>query len=473
MTPLEWLEKLHEALDKRAASVAEARAWYDGDHPIPEPPPNTPATSDAEARKAFNAMAKLAVTNFLPPVVDAPAQKLRIEGFRFSRDSTAADRDLWDIYRRNHLLTDGPLTIHEAIQTGQSFFMVWPGADGLAEITVEDPACTIVAYAAGSRRVRAAAFKRWLGEDGHLYANLYLPGEIYKYRSKQRDGSALIVPGTSEYRTHWEIREVPGEMWPVAHPYGVPIVEGRVNAPLRAAPFGGGRPQFAKQITTQRRINRTVMGRLVTEDSQSFRQRWATGWDYPTLEDGTTPDKAALQKASAARLWAFDDPDVSVGEFSQADFQPFLKAVQEDVKVLAAQSATPPYAFLLGDMINVASDSLARIEGSHLATVRALADQLSEAFVEVMRLALSVEGDPRAADPSLSVVWGEFEQRTATEQANLAQIMAGLGAPAEKVYAALPGVDAAEAARWAEQATSDLLLASALTSDAPQAPAAP
>lgn len=471
MDPLTWLETLSKALDKRAKEVEDAEDWYEGEHPIPAPPPNTPAATDLEARRAFQAMSQLAITNFLPPVVDVPASKLRIEGFRFGQSRTTTDVDLWDIYRRNHLVCDGPLSIHTALKVGSSFLLVWPDASGKAEVTVEDPEQTIVAYAAGSRRKRAAAMKRWCDDDGHMCANVYLPNGIYKYRTVGKHDSGLYVAGSDRFADQWEIREVPGEVWPVANPWGqVPIVELRVNAGLKGSRFGGGEPIFEKQITTQRRINRTVMGRLVTEDHQSYRQRWATDWDYPTNEDGT-PDKAAMVKASAARLMVFNSGDEGlspkVGEFAQADFTPFLKAVQEDVKVIATTSATPPYAFLLGDMVNVAADSLARIEGTHIANVRSLADQVSEAFVEMQRLALMMEGDDRWTDPTLSVVWGEFEQRTATEQANLAQIMKGLGAPDEVVYATLPGVDQAEAARWVTQQNARRLQQAALNPTGP------
>lgn len=465
MNPLQWLEVLSKALDERAAEVEAAEDWYEGEHPIPQPPPNTAAATDREARDAFKTMAQLSVTNFLAPVVDLPASKLRIEGFRFSESDTATDADLWSIFRRNHLTSDAPLANHTAVMTGQAFALVWQGADGLAEITVEDPECTIVAYQAGSRRKRAAGLKRWTDDTGHVCATVYLPDGLYKYRAKsRRDDSPYAGAMSSEaFQNLWEIRQPQGETWPVKNPWGVvPLVELRVNGSLKGHRFGGGKPQFHKVITDQRRINHTVMSRLVTMEHQSFRQRWATGWDYPTNADGT-PDKYALQKAAASRLWTFDDPDVKVGEFSQADFTPFMKAVQEDVKAIASSTGTPPYAFLLGDMINVAADALARIDGTHLTVVRSLADQLDESWSEVMQLALMVEGDARASDGGIATVWGEFEQRTATEQAALATAYKDLGAPDEVVYATLPGVDQAEARRWKQQAGADALTMAALT----------
>ena len=460
MDPLTWLEVLTEALDKRRDEVVANRDWYEGRHPIPAPPANTAAATDREARMAFEVMAQLAITNFMPPIVDHPASRLRVEGFRFSESPTSTDADLWQMWRRNHLPADSKVWISDTLAAGEGFLMVWPGPDGRVEITIEDAANTIVAYEAGSRHRRIAALKRWVDDDGHTRANVYLRDGIYKYRSQRPADTKLVLPRAPGFKESWE--QYQPDVWPVRNPWGVvPIVESRVNAPIQGRRFGGGRPQFHRQITDQKRINRTVMGRLVTEDYQSFRQRWVTGWDFPTLEDGS-PDKTAIQRAGAARMFTFDDPNVKVGEFSQADFTGFLRAVQEDVKVIAATSSTPPYAFLIGDMINVASDALARIEGTALALVADLADQISAPLVEALRLALLMEGDQRAADDGLTVVWGEFEHRTAAEQTQLAEAADRLGAPKEVVYAMLPGVDQTEAARWRRQRAGAQLLESAI-----------
>lgn len=468
------LHQLSLELDKRAKAVKAATDWYEGAHPIPDPPPNTAAATDREARAAFVAMSRLAITNFLPPVVDVPASKLHVEGFRFSESPTSTDVDAWTIWTRNHLDGDWGLVRDAALQTGQGFVLVWTDRDGRAEITVEDPAQTIVAYEPGSRRRRLAGLKRWVDQDGRTLATLYTPTAVYKYQSRGST-SGLIVPHSTGPDS-WVPREVAVEAWPLPNPFGeVTLVETRANSPLKAALYGGGRPEFTKQLNEQRRINQTVMNMLVTMDYQAFRQRWVTGWDYPTLPDGS-PDRAAIHKASAARLWTFQPGDVGdepikVGEFSQADFRPFIDATLMWVKVMASTSGTPPYAFLLGDMINVAADSLARIEGIQTAKVRNHARTLGADAAEVIRLALKVENNPKANDPAIRTVWGEFEERTATEQANLAVQAKALGAPDDVVFAMLPGVDQAEARRWVEQARAARLVDDALAPDTDPEPA--
>ena len=467
--PLALLRQLSKALDARAKAVEEADNWYEGNHPIPDPPPNTSAAVDSESRRAFTAMSKLAITNFLPPVVDVPASKLKVEGFRFSVSPTSTDAEAWSIWTRNHLDGDFGLSTAGAIRTGQAPVLVWHDEHGKAEITVEDPAQVIIAYEPGSRRRRRAALKRWVDGTGRTFATLYTPTAIYKYQTASSAGSTLVLPASA---TGWTPREVPDEAWPVDNPYGVvTMLEVRANAPLKASLFGGGRPEFAKQINEQRRINQTVLDMLVTMEYQAFRQRWVTGWDYPMKPDGT-PDRAQMAKASASRFMTFKPAEVGtepvkVGEFSQADFRPFIDAVMLWVKVLASTSGTPPYAFLLGDMINVAADALARIEGVLTSKVGSLASAAGADAAEIIRLALLVEGNPKAVDPTITTVWGEFEERTATEQAGLAKTAKEMGAPDEAAFAMLPGVDQVEARRWTDQKRADALVADALAVPAP------
>lgn len=475
--PIEWLATLNTELDARQKKVAEYRAWYEGDHPLPTPPSNTFAAHDAEARRAFQAMARLGITNFMAPIVDMPASKLRIEGFRFGEQEIAADAEAWSIWERNNLTGDSDLSTHGALETGQAFALVWADSDGRATITIEDPEECIVAYQPGSRRLRAAALKRWVDDDGYVNANVYLPDGIYKFRAKRKAESKLVVV-SDDRGPEWEMREVAGESWPLPNPTGtVSLYEIRANPQLRASRFGGGRPEFVGQLNEQRKINHTVLQMLVTMDHQAFRQRWVTNWGIPVDEAGN-PDKTMILRASAASLAVFDadDPtrDVQVGEFSQADFAPFLAVIDRWVKVIASTSGTPPYAFLLGDMINVAADSLARIEGVQTNKIAAHGRTLGVDYTEILLAALAVEGNEKATDPSASVIWCEPEERTATEQANLAQIMRNLGAPDEVVFATLPGVTQQEAQRWVMNRAADQLLTQALEPAPPEpAPAAP
>jgi len=467
VNPFDEVARLAKALDQRAVQVREWDAWYVGDHPLPLPPPNTAAATDVEAKRAFENMARVGVLNFLSPVVDAPAAKLTLEGF--SGDEGPA-REAWEAFRRCEFDADASLVHASALRTGQGFATAWVGEDGRPEFTVEDPEQCIVAYEAGSRRKRRSALKRWVDEDGRQLATLQTPDKVYRFRGPAVSQYLEIVGNGGSGQ--WKLREDVDPV--VGNPLGVvPTVEFRANPSVKMSLFGGGTPEFAKELNDQRRINLTVLNMLVTMEHQAFRQRWVTGWDYPTLEDGT-PDKAAMHKASAARLWTFFNDgggfepggeQIKVGEFSQADFRPFLDAIEAWVRGMASRSGTPPYAFLLGNMINVAADPIARIEAVHTAKVRRHALVFGAADVELAKLGLMIAGMSRAdvADVSLQPAWAEFEQRTGAEQATLAMAAHNVGMPQRAVFEMFPGVTVEDAARLKREADAQTAFRSVFT----------
>jgi hypothetical protein len=461
LTEIENLrDTLCKELDKRAKAVKEAEGWYDGNHPIPDPPPGTLASVDADARLAFNKMCQLGVMNWMPPVVDAPSAKCIVNGMRFGESSMSSDPKLQRIWQRNQLDADHQLSVVDALKVGSAPIILWRGPDGKAEITIEDPAQVIVAYEAGSRRKRRAALKRWKDEDGYSYATLYTPDWIYKWKSKT--ASSLVDASGSALSASWDVRQPSDEAWPLANPYGrVTVYELRANPTSRAAAYGGGTPEFAKVITDQKRTNKHMFLMLTTEDAQSFRQRWATDWDYPTKTDGT-PDREAMLRFAASTIANFSSMEegqpVKVGEFAQAEFRPFVDIFGLEVKHIASITATPPHAFLLGDMVNVAADSLARIDTAFAARITRHTTQFGETFEEILRDALLIEGDEQANDYSLSIDWIAPEQRTATEQTVVARAYKDMGAPDEAVWAQLPDVDRVEAHRWKVQEATEQLL---------------
>lgn len=84
------------------------------------------------------------------------------------------------IWQRNGLDAESPIAHTEAVKCGEAALLVAPSPTG-ARITVENPSQVIVATSPADRRVRLAALKRWVEDDGRLRANVYLPDATYRY----------------------------------------------------------------------------------------------------------------------------------------------------------------------------------------------------------------------------------------------------------------------------------------------------
>jgi len=119
--------------------------------------------------------------NYMALVVDSAAERCRVQGFRFGDGS---DDEAWRIWQANGLQSESNMLHTEAIKLGEAYWMVTPNGDSPL-ITPEHPSQVIVAHAPGNRRVRQAALKKWADGD-FVYANLYLPDRVLKYRSTDR-----------------------------------------------------------------------------------------------------------------------------------------------------------------------------------------------------------------------------------------------------------------------------------------------
>jgi hypothetical protein len=436
-TPEEvWRDKLLKELGNRQLAIATYERYYDGDHPLPSPP-RTMGSGFAEAKRAFRSLSQMGVTNYVKLVADAPADRLRITGFRFG-EQAEGDKDAWALWQRNQLDADSGILHHSAITVGNSFVLVWPEKTG-PTATVEHASQVIVCYVAGSRRQRAAGLKAWAEDDGTQRVVLYLPDNVYKW---QKAGANAPI-------TQWQ---PPGDdSWPIRNPFNVvPLVEFRCNPSLKPALYGGGRSDFAGVLAIQDRINKTVFDRLVTAEFQAFRQRWAVGW--------TPDDPNQAMQASMRHLLTFEDAEVKVGEFAQADFTGFIKSLEADVQSMAAITRTPAF-YTLGQIANISGDALAALQSGFLARCVGHRDNFTESDEEVMRLLLHAADDPRAADMQSQMIWADIEHVTWAEKADALVKLSALGVPREALWAMIPDVTPQDLERWKIMQADEALFA--------------
>lgn len=457
-SPEWWRNKLLDKLTTQQTKVDRLEKYYSGEHPLPRPPEGLNQKTFEEAVRAFQLLSKIGVTNWVKLVADAPSERLAVVGFRFgdAKSGWQDDKDAWLIWQRNHLDADAALAIDNALQSGNSYLLVWPDANGKACITPEHSGQMIVAYTAGSRRQRAAALKRWVADDGRLMCTLYMPDGLYKWQTPTIRPN--YVAAMNQGQQTWEPRAVDGEDWPLANPWNiVPVVELRTNPGLKASPFGGGIGEFEGVLSIQDRINKTTFDQLVTGESQAFRQRYILGWQ-PKVDPVTKEaDPREVRKASASRLWTFPK-DVQVGQLDATDFAPFIKVNEANVTAMAAISKTPPH-YLLGAMVNISGDALAAGESGLVAKVIKHGDQYGESLEETVQLALMMEDNPRSGDVQSQVVWRDPQFRSLAEAADALVKLKSVNVPDEALWAMIPGTTQQERDRWAQMTAAAALMA--------------
>lgn len=433
-TPEWWLVTLAKALDDRNKNLTTLQDYYDGKHPL--------AFASPRFREAFGGLFKAFADNFCPLVVDAVEERLSVEGFRWgspSRGKTTglqeADSDAWRIWQTNQLDGESQKAHTTALIKTESAAIVWsnPDDDTTPLITIEDPTQVIVAYAAGTRLSRRAALKRWLDDDGHLWANVYLPDAIYKYRSNE----PYRTNATTTATLRWSGRETEGEAWPLPNPLKVVPVINLVNRPNL---WHQGTSELSQVIPAQDAINKLAADMLVASEFAAYRQRYALNLELE-IDEATGRPKAPFNMG-VDRLLVVPPPDqpdqwtppVTLGEFDVSDLQPYVKAIEMWVQHIATRTRTPAH-YLLGQSGAFPSgESLKATETGLVAKVKRGQKHFGEGWEEVMRLGFLVLDDPKGKVVDAETIWRDPESRTESEHVDALLKLKSLGIPDEQLW---------------------------------------
>jgi hypothetical protein len=409
--PAWWLARLYGQITARQPDVTRCEDYVAGDHP--------PTLGTATYRREFNLMLAAVRDNWMELVVDAVEERLHVDGFRIG-DDPAGDTDAWTIWQRNQLDADSELAHHAALATGYAYALVWADDNGRPQITIEHPSQVIVAYAAGSRRLRAAALKLWRDDTADReYATVYLPDGLWRYERR--------LPHHNAGTTDWVPRRDDPE---VHNPLGVvPVVE-FANRPKL---LRGARSEIASVMSTQDQINKLVCDMLVAAEFGAYRQRWAVGVEIPT--DPDTGEELMPWRHAIDRLWTSGSDDTKFGEFSETDLRNYVAAIENRVQSLASRTRTPPH-YLLGSTGSFPSgESLKATETGLIAKVRSRQRHFGEAWEEVIRLAFAVTGDERRDAWAAETIWADPESRTESEHVDaLGKLRQMLQVPLEQLW---------------------------------------
>ena len=425
-TPKWWLRKLGRELTERQKRTDRFDRYYRGDHEL--------KFASTKFTAAFGKMFLDAADNWMPLVVNAVQERLRIEGFRLG-SSTAGDRRAWRIWQENNLDSEADILHRESLINGMAATLTWPGDDGNPLITIEHPSQLIVSRSASNRRVRLAALKAWEDEDSERFlATLYLPDSIYKFQ-----GPKLVSYSTSRSSgrgrisawdaARWEPRELATEPWPLPNPFRrVPAVPIENQQRMLVE----GESEIASVMPTQDRINKLSFDMMIAAEFSAFRQRWATGLTIP--KDPETGEPVEPFKHAIDRLWTSGREGTKFGEFGETDLGNYVKAIELQVQHLAAQTKTPPH-YLLGQSGAFPSgESLKATETGLINKVEDRQASYGEGWEETMRLALEVAGVRARGAASMETIWADAESRTESEHVDATLKKFALGVPLRQLW---------------------------------------
>lgn len=438
-TPEWWRERLGKKLDARRQQMQTLQDYYDGRHPL--------AFASERFREAFSGRLRAFSDNFCPLVVEAVEERLTVQGFRLGGGQDAkADQDAWRIWQTNRLDAKSLLAHRESLVKGCAYVIVSPFLADMRDpetplITIEDPLEVAVDEDPGSGE-RRAALKRWIDDDGLLRAVLWLPGELYRWRS------AAKYRGAATDNIRWEEFALPEDGvggFPIrlqtkgGRPFDdVPVIA-FPNRPLRDGTFES---EIATILPAQDAINKTAADMLVASEFAAFRQRYILNLDLE-LDENTGKPRVPF-KVGADQLLILGPPDrtddpntppVQVGSWDISPLDPYISAIEMWVQHIATRTRTPGH-YLLGQTGAKfpSGDSLKGTETGLVAKVREKMVTYGEGWEEVIRLAFAILDDERANVVDSEVIWRDPESRTEAEHIDALLKLKSLDVPVEQLW---------------------------------------
>jgi hypothetical protein len=417
-SPEQWRDRLLTALGYRTVDIYKCDAYYRGDHRM--------AFTTSQFREVFGALFSSFADNWCDLVVDAAAERLRVEGFRFG-DDQGADEAAWTIWQRNGLDAESDMAHVDAIKLGCVYALVGPDDAGKAVIQVEPADQAIVAIDPARGRRRLAGLRNWKDEWGVEHCEVYLPESITWY--------------TKAGETSPWVEELPT----AANPLGIVPLVPLPNAPTLTDRLG--RSDLLRVIPLQNAVNKLCGDMLVASEFAAYPQRWATGIDIPSNPD--TGEKMTAQFLGGAdRIWTVPAADAKFGNFTVSDLGIYVRAIEMLIQHVAAQTRTPPH-YLLGQSGAFPSgESLKATETGLVAKVKRKMLSFGEGWEEVLRIAFRIEGETARAEAiEAEVIWANPESRMVGQTVDAAVKLQTIGVPRPALWAFI-GASPQEIARW-------------------------
>lgn len=393
-----------------------------------------PAVIDRSAPREVRVMARSSRVNIMPIVVNTLVQSTFVDGFRARLESQ--NSAVWAAWQANKM--DARQTgIHRATyEYGVSYAVGLPGTTApvikgvspraMSTLYGEDPDWPMWAL----ERLGNGLFR--LFDDEAIYY-VQLGGEAKGKRDEfieAREHGVGVVP-VVRYLDEDDL-DADDEVEPadLALDEECPPLRGQVQ-PLMAL---------------QDQIDLTTFGLHIAQHYGAFRQRWVIGW--------TAANENELLRASASKVWTFDDDpeSVRVGEFEQTNLDGYISSREASLRHAATLSQTPVHE-LIGELVNLSAEALAAAEAGHDRKVGERKTLIGESHEQLLSLCGRIMGED--VDQDSQVVWRDTSARAfAATVDGLGKLAQMLGVPPQELWERIPGVTKQDIDRWRAAAES-------------------
>jgi hypothetical protein len=402
------------------------RGWLDRLYDFSKGVRGVPEVPDGALQEVKD-IARLSVKNILSMVRDSFAQNLSVVGYR---RATAWENDpAWAMWQRNRMDARQAEVYRPALTYGAAYVTVLPGDRGPV-FRPRSPRQLLATYVDPQLdEWPEFALETWIDQShakprrkGYLLDNEFAYpldlGEITSLPLDPSRSTPITVAGIGEAIPHGAIAD--GEMvCPV-----IRFINGRDADDMIVG-------EIAPLLVDQQAINEVNFDRLIVARFGAFPQRVISGWS------GTAGE---VLKASASRVWTFEDSEVKASTLAPASLDGYNALLEEMMAAVAMKAQISP-AQIVGKLVQLSAEALAAAESNQHRKLNAKREGFGESWEQVLRVGAAMDGDTEtAADSGAEVIWRDTEARSFGAVVDGLTKLANVGIPIEALLPMIPGM---------------------------------
>ncbi len=403
----------------------DERAWLDriyefakGLRGIPEVP--------EDSEREIKDLARLSVMNILGGIRDTWTRNLSVVGYR--RENAEENDPAWAMWQRNRMDARQKEVYKPATTYGAAYVKALNDEKGRPVFHPRSPRQLLATYRDPSLDMWPQyALETWVDNtDAKPRRKGMLLDDEWVYPFDLGEVAALIDDNVSQPIIVREFDEpyehnatFDGE--PVC-----PVVRFVNDRDADDAIVG----EIAPYIRDQKAINNVNFDRLIVSRFGAQPQTVISGW---------SASRSEVLKASAARVWAFDDPDVTAQRLPAAPLNGYSDLLDAMIAHVYEKAGLSPAKN--GKMVNLSADALALANKDENEKLIDKKESFGESWEQLLRLGAEMDGDSvTAADSGAEVVWRDTTARSLAAVVDAIAKLEGAGVPVAPLLPMLPGL---------------------------------
>jgi len=404
------------------------------------------------------------IANWLQLAMDAPIQRLRVDGFRTGRKGLADEAAWSDVWQANRLDARQRIVYNQMMVHGRGVMSVWPNKANRAQPIVRPENCkrvyieknpedpfsslwTVKTFSVNDRRLGSAGIY-----DVSKVKSVAVVFDAVSWVRFERGGALMIGDWVAVDSGVNPLGENPF----VAYDFKLDADAETHNA-------------MDQLIPAQDAINTIRFNTLLAMQFSAYRQRVFVGYDpvvrdaqgnvlYQTNADGTDrldsngqkmPMITSPGRIGVDRALIFPGAETKVFDLAESNLKNYIEVLGEFLTQLFAVGQIPPQ-YLLSRMANLSGDALAGAESTLASLVRDLQTNTGESHEQVMRLSNRARGVDQV-DVASEVIWADGEARSFAQIVDAITKLIATGFPHESAYEMIPGATPQKVKVWMDQ----------------------